>query len=66
MKNHIICFENMRLWTYCVRSHFDVIFHLRMFLRNMTSICLLSLTFRRNRSENVVEWLQTKVHFKKT
>jgi len=34
----------------------DVIFHLCVLLRNMTSICLLSLTFRKNRSENVVEY----------
>jgi len=36
----------------------DVIFHLRVLLRNMTlmSICLLSLTFQKNRSKNVVEY----------
>jgi len=54
-------FEHMlwkydRLWTYCARLHDDVIFHLRVLLRNMTSIRLLSLTFRKNRLENVVEY----------
>jgi len=40
-----------RLWTYCARSHVDVIFHLHVILRNMTLICLLSHTLRKNRSK---------------
>jgi len=37
------------------REHVDVIFHLRLLLRNMTSICLLILTFRKKRIENVIK-----------
>jgi len=36
-------------------AHLDVIF-LRVLLRNMTSICLLSLIYQKNRLENVVEY----------
>jgi len=50
-----------RLWTYCAWSHVNVIFHLRALLRNITSICLLSLTFGKNRSENVEIWLDLRV-----
>jgi len=49
-----ICFENIIDFGRIAHDHVDVIFHLRVFLRNMTSICLLSLTFRKNR--NVVEY----------
>jgi len=61
----ITCFENMIDCGHIV--HVDVIFHLRVLLRNMTSICLLSLTFRKIRSENVVEYdlgVKDQGHFK--
>jgi len=35
-------------------------FHLRAILRNMTSICLLSLKLRKNRSKNVIEYVPGK------
>jgi len=40
-------------WIYWAQSHVDVIFYMHVLLCNMTSICLLSLTFKKNRSENV-------------
>jgi len=50
----VLSFENMVDCGHI--AHVDVIFHLRVHLRNMISICLLSLTFRKNESENVVEY----------
>jgi len=44
-----------KLWIYCAQSHV-VIFYMRVLLRNMISARLLSLTFRKNRSENIVEY----------
>jgi len=49
----VLTFENMVDCRHIAHGHIDVIFHLRVHLRNMTSICLLSLTFRKNESENV-------------
>jgi len=47
----------LRIRIDCGRSHVNAIFnHLRVFLRNINSMCLLSLPFQKNKSENVVEY----------